>query len=190
MKKLNTIGKLEHYFTVGAIPNGVSDEPLDVGTWTIEKAEQLGRRLQVGQAAPDFELPLIDATKKDAKLRLSDYKGKIIVLDFWATWCVPCMQKMPELQKLYALIKDDPRFVMIGVSFDDASAAESLSKFVTEKDLPWQHVLAGSLLESQAAKDYGVSGIPALLLIGADGNVLLSNPSVEDVAKKIKEVKQ
>ena len=71
------------------------------------------------------------------------------------------------------MLKDDPRFVMIGISFDNRAAAEALSKFVTEKKLPWLHALAGNTLESPMAKDYGVSAIPALLLIGADGKVLL-----------------
>jgi thiol-disulfide isomerase/thioredoxin len=188
------IGKLEHRFTMDAIPNGVSDEPLDLGTLTIEKIEQPKPLLQVGQTTPDFELAQIFATtdteaKKDAKLRLSDYKGKIIVLDFWATWCVPCLQKMPELRKLHESLKGNPRVVMIGISFDNKEAAESLGKFVTEKDMPWLHALAGNLLESKTAKDYGVSGIPALLLIGTDGKVLLSNPNIEEVAKKIEEMK-
>jgi thiol-disulfide isomerase/thioredoxin len=181
--------KLDHRFTMGEIPNGVSDDPLDLGTLTVKKVEPPKPLLQVGETAPDFELPQIDASNKDAKLRLSDYKGKIIVLDFWATWCAPCLQKMPELRKLHESLKGDPRFVMIGISFDEKNV-RSLIKFVTEKDLPWIHGMAGNMLDSPTAKAYGVQGIPALLLIGTDGKVLLSNPSVEELAKKIEELKK
>lgn len=193
------IGTLVHRFTMGAIPGGVSDEPMDVGTLTVKSVEQPKPLIQAGQTAPDFELQRIfptakdgtrDESQKDAKLRLSDYKGKMVILDFWATWCVPCMQKMPQLKKLHELVKDDPRVVMVGISFDNKNAAENLGQFIAEKELPWIHGLAGNLLESPFAEDYGISSIPTLLLLDGEGKVIASNPSIEELAKKIEEMRK
>jgi hypothetical protein len=95
------------------------------------------------------------------------------------------------LQKLHELIKDDPRFVMIGISFDDKDDAERLGRFIAEKDLPWIHGLAGrNDSASLLYRTYGIPGTPAMLLIDNEDKVLLSNPNVEEVAKIVNDMKR
>lgn len=175
------IGQAQSQFKIPAIPNGVSDEPLDIGAFVVQKISQRESQLKVGQKVPDFELQKIDSSV----LRWSDFKDKIVVVDFWGTWCGPCVQKIPSLRKVYELIKKDPRFAMLGVCFEPV---ESLETFVAENDMQWTHGVTGKISESKLAKDFGLQGIPWLLLIGSDGRVLLSNPSVEELYKKIEEL--
>ena len=188
------VGWLFNYpFTVDAIPNDLSGEPLDLGILTVDMLRESRERrplLEVGQVAPDFEIPQIFPITEDARLRLSDYKGRIIILDFWATWCPPCLAKMPEMQKIHELIKDDPRFVMIGISVDSNDSAERLGEFVVERKLLWVHGLAGNSPDIPGIKDYGVSVLPTLFLIDGDGRILLSKPSVGELSRKISDMTQ
>ena len=190
------IGRLEYAFSVAAIPGGVSDEPFDLGTLAVQHLAQQNPMPKAGDLAPEFEVVKIDPIAasgkfedKGAKLRLSDYKGKYVILDFWATWCGPCLAKVPELKTLYDKIKDDERFVMIGISLDNAGSEEMLGKFVTRREMTWLHGLSGDW-NSDTARTYGIHAIPALLLIGLDGKVLLSNPGAAELTKKIDELRK
>jgi thiol-disulfide isomerase/thioredoxin len=140
--------------------------------------------IKTGQKAPDFEIKQILPDGSDAKLKLSDYKGKYVVLDFWATWCVPCIQKLPEHQKFYELMKNNPKFVMMGIALDNTDSADEVAKFVSERKMPWLHGLPGGI-NATMLKEYGIEAIPALLLIGTDGNVLLSNPTIDELKKTL-----
>jgi thiol-disulfide isomerase/thioredoxin len=189
------IGKLEYKFSVPVVPGGVSDEPLDIGTLEVKKLAEQIPFPRVGDVAPEFEIvkvvPLAADAKyedKGEKLRLSDFKGKYVILDFWSTWCGPCLEKVPELKTLYATIKDDDRFVMIGISLDNVGSEEALGKFVARREMPWLHGLCGDW-QSNTARTYGVQAIPALLLIGTDGKVLLSNPDMAELAKTIDDLR-
>jgi thiol-disulfide isomerase/thioredoxin len=169
---------------------------MDVGVLVVRKLADKNLFPKVGEAAPDFELVKIEPLAADGKyedkgkLRFSDYKGKYVILDFWATWCGPCLAKVPELKTLYGKIKDDDRFAMIGISIDDAGSEERLGKFVANREMLWLHGLSPGSWDSSAARTYGINAIPALLLIAPDGKVLLSNPSMNELAKTIDELRK
>lgn len=121
-----------------------------------------------GQPAPAFEVPSLDGK---STIKLSDYKGKIVLLDFWATWCAPCMKGLPHLKSLHERFKDDPRFVMIGMSLDQSK--EKLEQVIEREQIGWMQVRLATAEESKVTASYGVEGIPMIVLLDGEGRVVM-----------------
>lgn len=119
----------------------------------------------LGKAAPDFALTNLSGKT----VRLSDFKGKIVLLDFWATWCPPCRREIPDfvqLQKQYA----SKGFTIVGIALDDGGAA--VVKPVAQKLGVNYPVVIGN---AQIADDYGgIQALPTAFLVGRDGKILNS----------------
>ena len=124
--------------------------------------------LSIGQKAPDFEL--LDTKGKTVKL--SDFRGKYTLVDFWASWCVPCREENPNIVKQYNEHKDK-NFTILGVSLDNNQAA--WLKAIKDDHLAWTHVSDLQAWNSKAAELYKVSSIPASFLIGPDGVIVAKN---------------
>jgi len=130
---------------------------------------------KVGEPAPLFEAESFDSKT----INLGDLHGKVVLLDFWATWCAPCIGQIPKLKEVYDSFSPNPRFVMIGMSVD--SDIEKAKKFVVQKELKWPQVCLGSMDESLVVKQYGVGSIPTTILISPDGKILARNLSAEQL---------
>jgi len=119
---------------------------------------------RVGDIAPPFTLPALDG----APVSLSDYLGRVVILDFWASWCVPCRLSMPSLEATARELGND--VVLLGVSLD-RTEAEARS-YVNSQEYEALIALYGSLSEARVvAGDYGVLGIPRTFVIDREGIV-------------------
>ena len=102
-------------------------------------------------------------------IRLSDYKGKVVLLDFWASWCPPCEREVPNMKKVYKKYRDKG-FEIIGVSLDNDS--DDLREFIKETGIDWPQIFTGHGWETPIVIHYSVNEIPEPWLIGKDGRLI------------------
>jgi thiol-disulfide isomerase/thioredoxin len=165
------------YIAVPPAKSCGDDKPLDMGEVVLKPIVPTVN-LKVGDAAPDFRVKTLDGKP----LKLSDFRGKYVLLDFWATWCGPCVAEMPNLKKVYEAFGQDKRFVMISLS--DDSDREAVKKFIKSRDIRWTQVFLGKLSKTIEA-DYGVYGIPSIFLVGPDGKIAAYNLRGDEVKRAV-----
>jgi thiol-disulfide isomerase/thioredoxin len=144
---------------------GRSDDPLDIGTIPLEPVQKLNQ-VDVADPAPSFEVQTLD----DKPLKLADFRGKYVLLDFWATWCGPCLEETPRLKAVFDAYRGDDRLVMIGLSLD--AKKDAPRKYVLNEHLGWIQGFLGDWSNATVPANYGVRGIPSIWLIGPDGKVV------------------
>jgi len=113
--------------------------------------------------APDFTLPAVDGSM----VSISDYSGKVILVDFWATWCPPCLEMIPVLSKLHKKYSEKG-LVILGVSLDNEGLA-MLGSFVHEKMIPYKVVMGDKRIGNAFG---GVSSIPTMYMVDRDGRLV------------------
>ena len=125
--------------------------------------------VKAGDKAPDFTVEMFDGTKTS----LAELKGKVVLLNFWATWCPPCRREMPDIQKLYERYQaeEDPEVVILGVAapdYGDEGSREEIAQFLEENGYTYPVVMdeGGELFMT-----YGVFSYPTTFMIDRDGNV-------------------
>jgi peroxiredoxin len=116
--------------------------------------------LEVGRPAPDFTLPGLDGKM----VSLSDYRGKVVLVNIWATWCPPCIAEMPSMEKLYQQLKGDP-FEILAVSLDTPGAG-AVAPFMKKHNLSFP-----ALIDSQGITKiaYRATGVPESFIVNQQG---------------------
>ena len=150
----------------------------------VAKAKDAARQLKVtaeGQKFTDFEVPAADGTVQ----KLSDYvgKGKVTLVDFWASWCGPCRAEIPKLQALKTKYGD--KFDVLGVAVWDNP--DDTRKAIEQLQITWP-VIIGTEQLNQPTDLYGIKGIPHIIIFGPDGTILSRGLTGDDLANKLAEV--
>ena len=113
--------------------------------------------------------PIVAKDLSGQPLSLAQYRGKVVLMDFWATWCGPCVGEMPNVIAAYRKYHAQG-FDVVGVSLDSDHAA--LTSFLKQNQMPWRQVYDGKGWESAVPNQYGVRSIPFALLVGRDGRII------------------
>lgn len=142
-----------------------------------------GKSDLIGKPAPDFQ---VSPAKAGGDVRLVDFKGKVVVLDFWATWCGPCRALMPYVSKLQEKYRDQG-LVVLGIS---AEEHDLVSQFRLAN--PWMQYELFSDHNAEASMLYKADGLPTTVIVGRDGKVRywengVSEQSVNELEDEVKE---
>ena len=150
--------------------------------------KQLDQEIQkskglVGFAAPEFTLPDVNGKP----IALNSFRGKWVLVDFWASWCKPCRMENPNVVAAYRQFKNK-NFTILGVSLDRPDGREDWMKAILQDKLEWTHVSDLKFWKSAVVPMYNIQGIPYNVLLDPQGKVVAENLRGGDLAKKLNEV--
>lgn len=141
-------------------------------------AKAIQRNLVTGAKFPDFD----EKDLAGQPLSVAKFKGKVVLLDFWATWCGPCRAEIPNVVKIYQE-QHSKGFEVIGISLDSDRA--KLDKFLAEKNMTWPQYFDGKGWSNKLSGKYGVRSIPATYLIDREGKIIASDLRGEELAAAV-----
>lgn len=147
---------------------------VDIGLGAIYELESLG----VGQVAPEFTA----ATYKGDEFNLADHDGKYIILDFWATWCGPCMPEVPIIKSLRETYAEKD-LTIVSIALEDKS--EKFDKFLMENGMTWPQIIQEKQWQDEIPTLYNIGGIPQKYIIGPEGNIVAKNLRGEKLIAKM-----
>ncbi|MBA4197887.1 MAG: hypothetical protein C0459_10065 [Chitinophaga sp.] len=150
---------------------------------TLKNKIEISKKTGIGKYAMNF-------TQNDTlgkPVSLASFKGKYVLVDFWASWCGPCRRENPNVVKTYNTYKDKG-FQILSVSLDQPGAKDKWIKAIHDDNLTWTHVSDLQYWDNEVAKQYGIQAIPANFLLDPDGKIIAKNLRGEDLAAKLSTV--
>jgi peroxiredoxin len=147
------------------------------------KRIETAKKTAIGSMAMNFTQP----DTLGHPVSLSNFKGKYVLLDFWASWCGPCRAENPNVVKAFNKYKDK-NFTVLSVSLDQPGKKEAWLNAIHKDGLTWTHVSDLKFWDNAVAKEYGIRAIPQNLLLDPSGRIIAKNIRGEELTKKLEEV--
>lgn len=160
---------------------------LDKSAQTTAEGKRIAERLVLLKRSA-IGTPVLDFTQNDTEgkpVRFAAFKGKYVLVDFWASWCGPCRAENPNVLKAYNQYKDK-NFTVVGVSLDDNG--ENWKKAIKDDNMPWTQVSDLKGWKNEVSTYYGIMGIPSTLLVDPQGKIIAKDLRGEMLNKKLAEL--
>jgi thiol-disulfide isomerase/thioredoxin len=148
----------------------------------LAKKKQLARTAMAELKSKPLDLKFKALDGRDVDL--GKLRGRVVLLDFWATWCGPCMAGIPRVAETYGKFRDKG-FEVIGISLDDDEQA--LKRVLKAKKIPWPQFFDGRGWENAIARRFGIDGIPTMWLVNKEGMIVDTDPG-EDLEDKVRKL--